>query len=326
MNNTQNKKKIISIVVPVYCEELGINQFIQRTLNVMKSISYDYHYELIFVNDGSTDKSLDLLKQAADNNPNIKIISLSKNFGHQIAITAGIHHSKGDAVITIDSDLQDPPEIIPEMIIKWRQGYDVVYGIRNKRKGETLFKLLSAKLYYRILNWLSDTHIPLDSGDFRLIDRKIAEIIKLLPEKNRYLRGLIPWTGYRQCGIEYSRDSRYAGETKYTYRKMVRLAFDGITGFSVKPIYMVFRMGIIISITSFLLILFYVLKKIFIPASLVHGWTSTIILIFFIGGIQLISIGIIGIYIGKIYSEVKARPLYLVSEKVGYDDDLKNEK
>lgn len=311
---------MLSVIVPIYCEELVINEFYKRIKKVFSSIEYEY--EIIFVNDGSTDRSLEILKGISVVDSHIKVIDLSRNFGHQIAISAGIDHSAGDAVILIDGDLQDPPEVIPQMVEKWKEGYQVIYGVRDERKGETLLKVITAKAFYRVLNKIGDVEIPLDTGDFRLMDRRVVDVLKGLQEQNRYLRGLVPWIGFRQYGLKYERDSRYAGETRYTFSKMSRLAFDGITGFSDKPLYMAFRMGILVSMSSFLLIIFYIIKKIVLPASTIHGWTSTIILILFLGGIQLISIGVIGLYIGRIYKEVKRRPLYLVAERYGFEDSL----
>ena len=310
----------LSIVAPVYCEELVIQEFFERTSQVLSSLPNHYRHEIIFVNDGSTDESLRKLVSLAKDQKNIKIIDLSRNFGHQIAITAGIDYAEGDAVVLIDSDLQDPPEVIPAMLEKWESGYHVVYGVRSKREGERFLKKISAKIYYRFLDRISNMELPKDTGDFRLIDRKVVDALKNIPEQNRYLRGLVPWIGFRQCGVEYERDKRHAGETKYTLHKMMRLAFDGVTGFSDEPLYLSLRAGILVSLSSFLLILFYVIKKICLPASTIQGWTSTIILILFIGGIQLTSFGIIGLYIGRIYREVKRRPLYLVSEVYGFED------
>lgn len=313
----ENNQRLISIVVPVYCEELIINEFHRKITDVFKDIEHRYRYEVIFVNDGSTDRSLEILKDISAADPNIKVISLSRNFGHQIATTAGIDHAAGDAVVLIDGDLQDPPEVIKQMIEKWGEGYDVVHGVRTKREGESMFKLITAKIFYRLLSKLSDINIPMDSGDFRLMDRNVVNALKSMHEQDRFLRGMIPWIGFKHFGLEYKRDQRYAGKTKFSFNKMLRFALDGITGYSDKPLYISFRLGIIISISSFIMILFYIIKKIVFPESVIHGWTSTIILILFLGGIQLISLGIMGLYIGRIYREVKRRPLYLVSEKFG---------
>lgn len=319
MNRPTGGKKMISIVVPVYCEELVIDEFHKRTSRTLAGLEDRYDYEIIFVNDGSTDGTLEILKTLAKADPHLKIVDLSRNFGHQLAITAGIEFSSGDAVVLIDSDLQDPPEVIGQFLAKWEEGYEVVYGVRTKRPGETFFKLFTAKVFYRLLNKLSTIEIPADTGDFRLMDRKVVDALKAIPEQNRYLRGLVRWIGYRQCGVSYKRDQRYAGDTKYSLTKMFHLAFDGITGFSEKPLHFAFRFGFFVSMSSFVMILFYVIKKILFPASTIHGWTSTIILILFLGGIQLMSTGVVGLYIGRIYREVKRRPLYLVADKFGFD-------
>ncbi len=322
----ENNQKLISVVVPVYCEELIINEFHRKITDVFKDIEHRYRYEVIFVNDGSTDRSLEILKDISAADPHTKIIGLSRNFGHQIATTAGIDHAAGDAVVLIDGDLQDPPEVIKQMIEKWGEGYDVVHGVRTKREGESMFKLVTAKIFYRLLNKLSDINIPMDSGDFRLMDRKVVNALRSMLEQDRFLRGMIPWIGFKHFGLEYKRDHRYAGETKFSFNKMLRFAMDGITGYSDKPLYISFRLGVIISISSFIMILFYITKKIVLPESVIHGWTSTIILILFLGGVQLISLGIMGLYIGRIYREVKKRPLYLVSERFGFNSGRNPER
>jgi len=313
------RQKIISVVVPVYCEDLIMDEFYNRITRVFEEIKLTYAYEVIFVNDGSTDRTLEILKRISSADNHIKIIDFSRNFGHQIATTAGIDHASGDAVILIDGDLQDPPEVILQMIEKWEEGYGVVHGVRTKRKGESLFKLVTAKIFYRLINSLSDIEIPLDSGDFRLMDRKVVDSLRSMPEQDRFIRGMVPWVGFRHFGLTYTRDHRHAGNTKFSLNKMMRFALDGITGFSDKPLYLSFRMGILVSMTSFLMIIFYVIKKIVLPETVIQGWTSTIILILFLGGIQLISVGIIGLYIGRIYKEVKRRPLYVITEQYGFD-------
>jgi len=316
-------KKIISIVVPVYCEELVVHEFYRRTVETLSVlvVSGNYDYEIIFVNDGSTDGTLQIITELSSNDSRTKVIDLSRNFGHQLAITAGIEHTSGDAVILIDSDLQDPPEVIPRFVAKWEDGFNVVYGVRSERSGETFIKLITAKVFYRVLNSLSTMEIPADTGDFRLMDRKVVDALKSIPEQNRYLRGLIKWIGFQQCGVSYKRDQRYAGETKYSFSKMFHLAFDGITGFSEKPLYIAFQLGVFVSIASFLMMFIYIGQRIVVPSSVVSGWTSTIVLILFLGGVQLISIGIMGLYVGRIYREVRRRPLYLVANKIGFEEE-----
>ena len=274
-----------------------------------------YASELIFVNDGSTDRTLDILLNIAAGDPSLRIIDLSRNFGHQYAISAGIEAARGEAVILIDADLQDPPEVMPQMLEQWRAGFQVVYGVREQRAGESRFKLWSAALFYRLLQQLSDTKIPLDTGDFRLLDRAVVDVLLQMPEYHRYLRGLISWMGFRQFGLRYARDVRYAGETKYSLGKMLKLAMDGITGFSDKPLFLVGYFGFAITFTTLVLIVWEIINKLLHPHSSVWGWTSLLIVILFLGGVQLMSIGLIGQYIGRIYTETKRRPLYIVARR-----------
>ncbi|MFK7827540.1 MAG: glycosyltransferase family 2 protein [Oligoflexales bacterium] len=307
------KRKTVSIVVPIYYEESLIDQLIKRFMSVINELEKNYDYELIFVNDGSTDESLTLLKKHQLIHKGIQIVDLSRNFGHQLAITAGIDYAKGDAVVVIDGDLQDPPEVILEMIKVWEQGAHVAYGVRNKRKGETFFKLITAKIFYRTLSWFSETDMPVDAGDFRLLDRRVVDQLKAIPERNRYIRGLVNWIGFKQVPISYSRDKRFAGTTKYSLRKMVRFAADGITGFSDKPLYIAGYFGAIFGILS----MFFVLKVIWGYVSgdeFVSGWASTITVICFLGSIQLAMLSILGQYVGRIYSEARQRPLYIVKD------------
>ena len=305
--------KLISVVIPMYFEELVVNECYNRISKVMESI--DYEYEIIFVNDGSRDKTQELLESIAEKDNKVRVISFSRNFGHQIAVTAGIDHAKGNAIIIMDADMQDPPELVPEMISKWEKGFDVVYAKRLKRRGETPFKLLTAKIFYRLLNSLTDIRIPLDSGDFRLIDRKVADIIFSMREKNRFLRGMVSWVGFNQGAIEYERHERLAGETKYPLKKMLKFALDGIFSFSAKPLKYVEYLGGFSILISFYLLLSSLIKKLFHIGYLVDGWTSLMVVICFIGGIQLIGIGVVGEYVGRIYDESKNRPLYVI-EKV----------
>ncbi|MEM7181749.1 MAG: glycosyltransferase family 2 protein [Spirochaetota bacterium] len=312
-------KQLVSIIVPIYFEETLIDEFYRRLSHVIQAQQDRYKFEVIFVNDGSTDRSLELLLQLHNDTYDIRVIDLSRNFGHQIAITAGIDHAEGDAVLVIDGDLQDPPEIIPQMLEKWQEGFSVVYGKRKKRKGETFFKLITAKIFYRIIRYLSDTDIPADSGDFRLMDRKAIDALKSLRESSRYIRGLVSWVGFKQYALEYERDERFAGETKYSLQKMFRLAFDGITGFSEKPLQLSIQLGLVITGAAFLVLLYTIISSILHPESVRHGWTSLLTSVVFMGGIQLISIGILGLYVGRIHRETKNRPLYIISEKFGFE-------
>ena len=309
---------LCSVVVPVYNEELVIQETYKRLKSVMDGLKEPY--ELIFVNDGSRDATVKMAKAICDSDKNVKLIDFSRNFGHQIAITAGMDYSIGEAIIVIDADLQDPPEIIPEMIKKWKEGYDVVFGKRIKRQGETFFKKLTAKLFYRFLKSMTEVDIPVDTGDFRLIDRKVCDALKSVNEKNRYIRGIISWLGFKHAGVEFVREKRFAGETKYPFKKMLKFAFDAITSFSYKPLKLASYAGVTISIISFLYLLVVLYQGIF-TKSTITGWASTLAVSLFFNGIILIIMGIIGEYIGRIYDEVKGRPLYIVRDALNFEKD-----
>ncbi|SNB48121.1 glycosyltransferase family 2 protein [Geobacter sp. DSM 9736] len=309
---------LLSVVVPIYFEEDTIPEFYSRMKSVLVGLESDLRHELIFVNDGSTDRSPLLLKEISRSDKNVRIINFSRNFGHQVAITAGIEHASGDAVVVIDGDLQDPPEVIAGMVEKWREGYKVVYGVRSVRKGETAFKLLTARLFYRLISRMSDVKLPLDSGDFRLMDRVVVEALNSIREENRYIRGLISWIGFSQYALPYERDSRYAGETKFNLKKMLKFALDGITSFSDRPLRISSKLGTITTVVAFLAMLYIIVSKFVNPESVIQGWTSLLVVVLFLGGVQLISIGVLGEYIGRIYRETKHRPLYIVEEKVGF--------
>lgn len=304
-----------SVVVPLYNEELVIQETYRRLKKVMDSTNESY--EIIFVNDGSRDKTAELAKEICSQDEHIKFISFSRNFGHQLAITAGMDNSRGNAVVVIDADLQDPPEVMLKMIEKWKEGYEVVYGRRTKRKGETFFKKFTAKMFYRTLNSLTDVDIPVDTGDFRLIDRKVCDALKTVPERNRYVRGLISWLGFKQIGVEFVREERFAGETKYPLKKMIKFAMDAITSFSYKPLKMATYAGSIISGLSFLYLLFVLFERLFTSFT-VPGWSSIAALTLFFNGVTFIMLGIIGEYVGRIYDEAKGRPLYIIGEKKGF--------
>lgn len=305
----------ISIVIPMYCEEEVVQECYNRIIEVFKSIE-NYEYELVCVDDGSKDKTLEILNSIAEKDKNVKIISFSRNFGHQCAVTAGLRYASGDAVVIIDADLQDPPELIPKMIKMWEQGSDVIYGKRKTREGESKFKLLTAKMFYKTLNALSDVDIPKDTGDFRLVDKKIVDVINSLPEHNKFLRGLFSWVGLEQEALEYERKERFAGKTKYPFRKMIRLASDGIISFSTKPLKSVGGLGIFSIIISFIILIYSILSFIFKWNSLTPGWTSIMITITFFSGIILLSLWMIGEYIARIYDESKGRPQYIISKKI----------
>ena len=312
-----DNKKLLSIIIPCFNEEEVISETFKRILKIASEIKY-LDIEIIFIDDGSKDLTPVLLQNFVNKENFVKAIFLSRNFGHQIAVTAGLDSSKGDAVVIIDADLQDPPEVIHEMILEWEKGYDVVYGKRIDRKGESIFKKLTAKMFYRILNMLSDVYIPLDTGDFRLISKNVVQNLKQMPEKDRFLRGMISWVGFRQTAIKYHRDKRFAGVSKYPLRKMLRFASDGILSFSTKPLQISIGLGMVSSFLSLLVICYALFLRIFTNIW-VEGWTALMIAVLFIGGIQLLCIGILGNYIGRIYDESKNRPLYLVRQYRGFD-------
>lgn len=306
-----------SVIVPMYNEEEVIEHTYERLKLVMDSA--DEPYELIFVNDGSKDRTVEMISMICDFDPNVRLVNFSRNFGHQIAISAGMDYAKGDAIVVIDADLQDPPEVILDMIAKWKEGYEVVYGKRLKRKGETVFKKLTAKLFYRTLRSLTNVDIPVDTGDFRLIDRKVCDVLRGLKEKNRFVRGLVSWIGFRQTMVEYEREERFAGETKYPLKKMIAFAIDGITSFSYKPLKIATYIGFTLSMTSFLYLLVVIFQKLF-TGSTIAGWASIVAMNLLFNGIILILLGIIGEYIGRIYDESKNRPLYIVREVQGFSE------
>lgn len=301
----------ISAIVPSYNEEKNVPLIYERLTKVLSQINPNY--EIIFINDYSKDNTLSVIKTIAQEDSHVKYISFSRNFGHQIAVSAGLDLCKGNAVVIIDGDLQDPPELILEMYEKYKEGYKVVYARRKTREGETWFKKATAKIFYRILAAMTSIEIPVDVGDFRLIDKVVVKHLKNMPEKSKYLRGQISWIGYKQTFVEYHRDARLYGKTNYPLKKMIRLALDGITAFSDKPLKMASAIGIISAIISLLAIIYALLSH-FIFDSAVSGWTSLIISVLFIGGVQLITIGIIGEYIARINNDVRNRPLYIIDE------------
>lgn len=301
----------LSIIIPIYNEEGNIPVLYERMTKVMTDLGESY--ELLFINDGSKDNSLALVMELAQKDEQVKYLDFSRNFGHQIAVTAGIDAAKGDAMVVIDADLQDPPELIREMFEKYKEGFEVVYAKRKKRQGETIFKKFTAKMFYRTLARITTLDIPLDAGDFRLIDRKVADVLKKMPEQNKYIRGQIAWIGFRQTYVEYDRDSRHTGETGYTLKKMIQFALDGITGFSNLPLRLATIAGFTVSGIAFLMMIYALISR-FVWKDYEPGWTSLILSVLFIGGIQLITIGIIGEYINRISTNVRNRPLYVVRE------------
>lgn len=311
MANNNNNIKLISIVIPVYNEELIIHELMRRVASVADS-NIGYGFEFIFINDGSNDNTFGLLNEESLKDKRIKILSFSRNFGHQNAVASGLEKAKGLAVVVMDGDLQDPPEVIPQMLKIWQAGAEVVYAKRRKRKGETFFKKVTAFYYYRILNYFSDVNIPTDTGDFRLLDRKVVDAFLKCKEKNPFIRGLIAWMGFKQIAFEYDRDERYSGKTKYSLTKMIKFSMDGIFSFSNKPLRFALNVGLFSVFISLGLIVFYLLAFIFISElGFVHGWISLVLVILFFASVQLFTLGIIGEYIARIYEEVKGRPRYI---------------
>ena len=300
-----------SVVIPVFNEEANIGMLYRRMTDVLEGLSPDF--ELIFVNDGSRDKTLLLVKELAASDSRVRYIDLSRNFGHQIAVSAGLDASKGDRVVIIDADLQDPPELILEMDARMNDGFHVVYARRRKREGESMAKLWTARLFYRLLANIASIDIPLDTGDFRIMDKKVVEVLRSMPEQNKFLRGQISWIGFRQTFVEYDRSERQGGKTGYTYAKMFRFALDGITSFSDAPLRLASWMGFIVSGVAFIALVYALYGK-FILHESEPGWASMIVSVLFLGGIQLISLGFIGEYLSRISSNVKNRPLYVVAE------------
>lgn len=314
------KEIVYSVIVPLYNEELVIDESYKRLKAVMDCTKEKY--EIIFVNDGSKDKTRDKTEAICKKDENIKLVNFSRNFGHQAAITAGMEVSVGDAVIVIDADLQDPPEAILSMIQKWKEGYEVVYGKRAKREGETFFKKFTAKAFYRLLKSMTSIDIPVDAGDFRLIDRTVCDALISLPERNRYVRGLVSWVGYKQTFVEFVRQERFAGETKYPLKKMMKLAFDGITSFSYKPLVIASYFGGVILATGTISLITVIIKNLINNSKILDlGLILSINLMMF--GLIFCCIGIMGQYIGRIFDESKGRPLYIIESKISYKEPLK---
>ena len=310
--------KKISVVIPMYFEEEVAEECYNRTKKMLDTLK-NYEHEIIFVNDGSMDQTLAILENIAKSDNNVKILSFSRNFGHQAAVTAGLKYTTGDVVSIMDADLQDPPEVITEMVKLWEQGNEVIYAKRKSREGESKFKLFTAKMFYKVLNGLSDVEIPKDTGDFRLADRKVIDVINSLPEHNKFLRGLFSWVGFKQIPIEYERKERFAGKTKYPLKKMLKLASDGITSFSTKPLKILGALGLISVIASVVILIYALISYIFNLNQLTTGWTSIMVTVTFLGGMQLLSIWLISEYIGKIYDESKGRPEYIIDKKINID-------
>lgn len=310
--------KKISVIIPMYYEEEVAEECYKRMTSVLQNIE-NYDYEIICINDGSRDKTLSILENLAIRDKRLKVLSFSRNFGHQCAVTAGLKYVTGDAIVIIDADLQDPPELIPEMLKLWEAGNDVIYGKRKTRDGESVFKLFTAKMFYKTLNALSDVEIPKDTGDFRLVDRKVVDTINSLPEHNKFLRGLFSWVGYKQIPFQYERKERFAGKTKYPLKKMLKLASDGIISFSTKPLKIVGGLGMISIVISFILLIYALISYIFKLNNLSAGWTSLMLGITFFAGVQLLSLWIMSEYIARIYDESKNRPQYIIEKKINIE-------
>lgn len=308
------KDYLLTVIVPVFNEEAVIRESVKRLAAAAQKASS--RYEILFVDDGSRDSTFRLLQEERQSNPNIRLLRLTRNFGHQMAITAGMDHAKGDVIVTIDADLQDPPELIAEMMAKWQEGYDIVYARRTRRLGETIFKKWTAQIFYRLVRKVSHVDIPVDVGDFRLMSRRALEAMGQLRERHRYVRGLVAWLGYKQAFVDYTRDKRYAGTTKYSLGKMVKFSLDGISSFSVAPLRLATMLGFGCAAFSFFYILYALYVK-YVLHDAVRGWTAVVIAVFFLGGVQLICLGIMGEYLGMLHDESKRRPLYLVEELLG---------
>jgi dolichol-phosphate mannosyltransferase len=305
---------VYSVIVPCYNEQEVIAESYNRLTRVMLGMGEPY--ELIFVNDGSRDATAQIIAGFCESDMAVRLLNFSRNFGHMPAISAGMVHARGQAVIVIDADLQDPPEVLPLMAEKWREGYDVVYGKRSKRKGESIFKKVTAKAFYRLLRSMTNVDLPLDAGEFRLIDRRVCDTVNALPEKNRYIRGLVSWVGFKQIAVEYERQERFAGETKYPLRKMLAFAMDAITAFSYKPLKLATSLGFVISLLGFVYMLVIFYQALFTDR-VITGWASTMVVILLSQGIVLMILGMIGEYLGRIFEELKNRPSYIISEIIG---------
>jgi polyisoprenyl-phosphate glycosyltransferase len=311
-----DRRMLLSVVIPCLNESEALHETHRRIVTVLQQAPVDF--EVLYVDDGSTDSTPDLVQRLQAQDTRVRVIQLSRNFGHQVAITAGLEHASGDAVVIADADLQDPPEVILEFLARWMDGYDVAYGVRTERDGETPFKLWTATAFYRLIHRLSDTSIPLDAGDFRLMDRRVVDSLLSMPERDRFVRGMVSWLGFSQVAVPYRRAPRVAGKTKFSLFKMVRFALDGIFSFSVLPLRLATWVGFSASGLAILGIIVVLLERFFQVPGLVKGWSSAVIAELFIGGVQLVCLGIIGEYVGRIYGESKRRPLYIVKERKGF--------
>jgi dolichol-phosphate mannosyltransferase len=316
---TPPHRPTLSVVAPVFNEEAILHELYRRLSAVLDGAGLDW--ELVLINDGSRDRSLEIMRELNAADPRVKVVSFARNFGHQVAITAGADFAQGEAVCIIDADLQDPPEVILDLLAKWREGYEVIYAVRSEREGETWFKEFTAKAFYRIIYRITDINIPMDTGDFRLMDRKVVQALRTMREKHRFMRGMSVWVGFRQTGVHYKRAARFAGETKYPLKKMLKFALDGITSFSYFPLQLATYIGFAAAVVAILGAVVAVILRLAGGHALL-GQATTLVAVLFLGGVQLISLGIIGEYLGRIYDEVKGRPLYIVGESLGFDEQM----
>lgn len=317
MSDTSDPAALISYVLPVFNEQDGIRRFHEELVAAVQ-VRPELSFEFVYVNDGSSDASLEILRDLAKNDPRVRVVDFARNFGHQIAITAGLDEARGDAVIVMDTDLQDPPRVSLELIDAWRDGAEIVHARRRSRQ-DTLFKRVTAAAYYRVLRACTEVDIPLDTGDFRLLDRRVADELRRFRERSRFVRGIVASMGFVQTVVEFDRDERFAGETKYPLRKMARLAIDGVTGFSTVPLKLITRLGFVVLTLSLVGIVYALAMKVLRPDITVSGWTMLMVVVLFMGGVQMLSLGVLGSYIGRTYNEAQGRPLYIVRQVVGHD-------
>ncbi len=316
-DNREDAEITVSVVIPICNEEESLAALSERLLAVLEGSGETW--EVIFVNDGSTDGSADIILGLHQRDPRFKSVAFSRNFGHQVAISCGLDYARGRAVIAMDGDLQDPPEVLPDLLARWRDGYEVVYAVRQERK-ENIFKRTAYKGFYWLMKKISYLDIPLDSGDFSLMDRKIVDLLRAMPERNRFVRGLRSWVGFRQTGYEYERSARFAGTSKYNFGRLMRLAFDGLVSYSFVPLRLVSNIGLLVSVSA-LVFMAYIIVVRLAGDKIIEGWTSTVVIVLFLGGIQLLALGIIGEYMGRVFEEVKGRPRYVVGEVLGLPRD-----
>jgi dolichol-phosphate mannosyltransferase len=316
---TSPHRPTLSVVAPVFNEEAILHELYRRLREVLDGAGLDW--ELVLINDGSRDRSLEIMRELNAADPRVRVVSFARNFGHQVAITAGADYAQGQAVCIIDADLQDPPEVILDLLAKWREGYEVIYAVRSEREGETWFKEFTAKAFYRIIYRITDINIPMDTGDFRLMDRKVVEALRTMREKHRFMRGMSVWVGFKQTGVHYKRAARFAGETKYPLKKMLKFALDGITSFSYFPLQLATYIGFAAAALAVVGIILTIILRL-TGSHAFEGQASTLVAVLFLGGVQLISVGIIGEYLGRIYDEVKGRPLYIVGEALGFEEKV----